>query len=116
MEDNNKTFNLGGMISNVSFFLKYYLSSYKIIVLTIVFTLSASLLYYIWEKPTYEASATFVLTESGGSKGGGLASLTSQFGIDLGGLGGQSSIFSGENIYDIFKTKVVVETNVVTKN
>ena len=109
MEDNNKTFNLGEMISNVSFFLNYYLSSYKIIILTIVFTFSLSLLYYVWEKPTYEASATFVLTESGGSKGGGLASLTSQFGIDLGGLGGQSSIFSGDNIYDIFKTKVIVE-------
>ena len=109
MEDNNKIFNLGEMISNVSIFLKYYFSSYKIIILTIVFTLSLSLLYYVWEKPTYEASATFVLTESGGSKGGGLASLTSQFGIDLGGLGGQSSIFSGDNIYDIFKTKIIVE-------
>lgn len=109
MEDNNKTFNLGEMISNISIFLKYYLSSYKIIILSIIITFSLSLLYYVWERPTYEASATFVLTESGGSKGGGLASLTSQFGIDLGGLGGQASIFSGDNIYDIFKTKVIVE-------
>jgi hypothetical protein len=109
MEDNNKTFNLGEMTSNASKFLKFYLSSIKIILITIVITISISLLYYFWEKPTYEANATFVLTESGGSKGGGLASLTSQFGIDLGGLGGQASIFSGENIYDIFKTKVIVE-------
>jgi hypothetical protein len=110
MEENNKTFNLGDMISNATIFLKFYLSSLKMIILTIVITLSLSLLFYVVQKPTYEANITFVLTESGGSKGGGLASLTSQFGIDLGGLGGgQASIFSGDNIYDIFKTKLVVE-------
>ncbi len=115
MEENNKTFNLGDMISNTMVFMKFYLSSVKMIILSIIITISLSLLYYVWEKPTYEANTTFVLTESGGSKGGGLASLTSQFGIDLGGLGGQTSIFSGENIYDIFKTKIVVEKVLLSK-
>ena len=48
--------------------------------------------------------------EGAGSKGGGLASLGSQFGIDIGSLGGQSnSIFSGDNIFDIFRTRTIVE-------
>ena len=115
MEENNKTFNLGDLISNASVFVKFYLSSFKMTLLAIAISLALSLLYYVWEKPTYEADATFVLTESGGSKGGGLASLTSQFGIDLGGLGGSSSIFSGDNIYDIFKTKAVVEKVLLCK-
>jgi hypothetical protein len=115
MEENNKTFNLGDVISNIMVFVKFYLSSLKMIILSIIITITLSLLYYVWEKPTYEANTTFVLTESGGSKGGGLASLTSQFGIDLGGLGGQANIFSGENIYDIFKTKLVVEKVLLSK-
>ncbi len=116
MEGNNKTFNLGDMISGVGVFFKFYFSSFKMIVLTIAITLSISFLFYVLQRPTFEANATFVLTESGGSKGGGLASLTSQFGIDLGGLGGgQASIFSGDNIYDIFKSKVVVEKVLLSK-
>ncbi len=115
MEANSTTFNLGDIISKASVFIKYYLASFKLIFLTIFCSLLFSLLYFVWEKPSYQSDATFVLMESGGSKGGSLASLTSQFGIDLGGLGGQSNVFSGDNIYDIFKSKTIVEKVLLSK-
>jgi uncharacterized protein involved in exopolysaccharide biosynthesis len=115
MEQLDNTFNLGETIDKLKLLLKFYLNNYKIILVSIFISLAFSSIYYIWEKPKFQADTTFVLMESGGSKGGSLASLTSQFGIDLGGLGGQSSIFSGDNIFDIFKSKTVVEKVLLTK-
>ncbi len=115
MEASNQTFNLGEIFNKINLFIKFYLSSIRLILLCLFACLLFSAFYYVYEKPEYQADTTFVLTESGGSKGGGLASLTSQFGIDLGGLGGSSSMFSGENIFDIFKTKIIVEKVLLTK-
>jgi hypothetical protein len=115
MEQLDNTFNLGETIDKLKLLLKFYLNNYKIILVSIFISLAFSSIYYIWEKPRFQADTTFVLMESGGSKGGSLASLTSQFGIDIGGLGGQSSIFSGDNIFDIFKTKSIVEKVLLTK-
>lgn len=108
--DQNSSLKLSDVFSLVKKFLQFYntfkKSNYLIIVL---FTIICSL-FYIIEKPKYEANASFVLMEGAGSKGGGLASIGSQFGIDLGGLGGQSnSIFTGDNIFDIFKTRTIIE-------
>jgi hypothetical protein len=63
-------------------------------------------LYYTIQKPKYEAVSTFILEEK--SSGGGLAGLASQFGFNVGSLGGSSSIFSGDNILSILKSKKVV--------
>ncbi len=115
MEQLDNTFNLGETIDKLKLLLKFYLNNYKIILVSIFISIAFSSIYYIWEKPRFQADTTFVLMESGGSKGGSLASLTSQFGIDIGGLGGQSSIFSGDNIFDIFKTKSIVEKVLLTK-
>jgi len=91
-------------------FFNFYKSFKSINYILIISFTTTCLLFYIIEKPKYEANASFVLMEGTGSKGGGLASLGSQFGIDIGSLGGQSnSIFTGDNIYDIFKSKTIVE-------
>jgi hypothetical protein len=109
MEQNNAL-----KLSDVFLLVKKFFNLYKSFktinyILIISFT-TACLLFYFIEKPKYEANASFVLMEGSGSKGGGLASLGSQFGIDIGSLGGQSnSIFTGDNIFDIFKTRRIIE-------
>jgi hypothetical protein len=67
-----------------------------------------SLYYYFIQKSKYEAATTFILEEKSGS-GSGLAGLASQFGIDVGGLTGGGSIFSGDNILEILKSKKIVQ-------
>ncbi len=114
MEQLENTFNLGEAINKLKLLIQDYLNNYKIIIISIIISLCFSSLYFIWEKPKYKADATFVLMENGGNKGGSLASLTSQFGIDIGGLGGQSSIFSGDNIFDIFKSRVIIENTLLS--
>jgi uncharacterized protein involved in exopolysaccharide biosynthesis len=109
MEQNN-ALKLSDVFLLVKKFFNFYKSFKSINYIIIISFTTTCLLFYIIEKPKYEANASFVLMEGSGSKGGGLASLGSQFGIDIGSLGGQSnSIFTGDNIYDIFKSKTIVE-------
>lgn len=113
--DQNNHLKLSDAFSLVRQFFCYYKSFRKINFLILSVTLISFFLYYFIEKPKYEANAAFVLMEGSGSKAGGLASIGSQFGIDLGAMGGQSnSIFSGDNIYDIFKTRAIIEKVLLT--
>ena len=63
--------------------------------------------FYYRQKPKYRAVCTFILEEKS-SGGGGLSGLASQFGLNIGSLSG-GSIFSGDNIINILKSKKVVE-------
>lgn len=70
--------------------------------------------YYFLQQPKYEAATTFILEEKS-SGGGGIAGLASQFGLNIGSLGSGGSIFSGDNILDILKSKKVVQQVLVSE-
>ncbi|WP_132051638.1 GumC domain-containing protein [Pseudocnuella soli] len=65
------------------------------------------------QKAKYEAVCTFILEEKSVG-GGGLAGLASQFGLNMGGLGG-GSIFSGDNILNILQSKKVIQGVLLSK-
>jgi hypothetical protein len=65
------------------------------------------------QKPAYAASTTFILEEKSAS-GGGLAGIASQVGLDIGSLGSGSSLFTGDNILDIIKSRVIIEKVLLT--
>lgn len=69
--------------------------------------------FYYRQKPKYRAVCTFILEEKS-SGGGGLSGLASQFGLNIGSLSG-GSIFSGDNIINILKSKKVVEEVLLSK-
>jgi hypothetical protein len=76
--------------------------------------LALPLIYRAMQKPAYAASTTFILEEKSAA-GGGLAGIASQVGLDLGSLsGGGSSVFSGDNILDIIKSRVIIEKVLLT--
>nr|MBB6230810.1 hypothetical protein [Mucilaginibacter sp. FT3.2] len=65
--------------------------------------------YSFYKKPVYNATCTFVLEESG--KGGGIgqyAGLASLAGISIGG-GGGGGIFEGDNIIELYKSRIMIE-------
>ena len=108
--DTNTNLKLSDIFLMIKEFILFYKSFRKINMLLVLVSFVGCFVFYKIEKAKYEASSSFVLMEGSGSKAGGLASLGSQFGIDLGAIGGQSnSIFSGDNIFDIFKTRELVE-------
>nr|WP_315156032.1 Wzz/FepE/Etk N-terminal domain-containing protein [uncultured Flavobacterium sp.] len=91
----------------------YLLSQWKIIVLAGVIGAALGLTYSFIKKPVYTATLTFALEDekSGGGLGGALG-LASSLGLDLGGSGG--SIFTGSNLPELFKSRIMVEQTLMT--
>lgn len=108
-----KTIVLGEVIESIKRFFSYLCSQFKLIALFAVIGLILPLIYRAMQKPAYAASTTFILEEKSAS-GGGLAGLASQVGLDLGSLGGGSSLFTGDNILDIIKSRVIIEKVLLT--
>ena len=89
----------------------YLLSQWKIIVLAGIIGACLGLAYSFIKKPIYTATLSFALEDEKGG-GGGLGSLASSFGIDLGGGGG--SIFTGSNLTELFKSRAMVEQTLLS--
>jgi uncharacterized protein involved in exopolysaccharide biosynthesis len=108
MEDNTEYYSLYNVMETIKSFF-FYLKK-KILWLILAFFVGSGFgaLYYYTQSPKYKASCTFILDEKT-STGGGLSSLASQFGLNLGSLSGTGSMFAGDNILDILKSKKVVE-------
>ncbi|RWY50186.1 Wzz/FepE/Etk N-terminal domain-containing protein [Mucilaginibacter gilvus] len=93
--------------------LKHLRSKWPIILLFGLFGALLGGAYAHFKKPVYTATSTFVLEEPG--KGGGLAQLSglaSLAGIDVGGGGG--GIFQGDNILELYKSRVMIEKTLLS--
>ena len=109
-----KTIVLGDVIESIKRFLNYLRSQVLMIAFCAIVGLVLPLTYRALQKPAYAASTTFILEEKSAG-GGGLAGIASQVGLDLGSLGGGgSSVFSGDNILDIIKSRVIIEKVLLT--
>lgn len=69
--------------------------------------------YAFFKKPYYVAQLSFVLEDSKSGALSGYASLASQFGMDLGG-GGASGVFSGDNIIEFLKSRLMVQKTLLS--
>jgi hypothetical protein len=108
-----KTIVLGDVIESIKRFFNYVRSQVILIALCAVVGLILPLIYRALQKPAYAASTTFILEEKSAG-GGGLAGIASQVGLDLGSLGSGSSLFTGDNILDIIKSRVIIEKVLLT--
>lgn len=108
-----KTIVLGDVIESIKRFFSYLRSQFVLIVLCGLVGLVLPLIYRALQKPAYAASTTFILEEKSAT-GGGLAGIASQVGLDLGSLGSGSSLFTGDNILDIIKSRVIIEKVLLT--
>lgn len=108
-----KTIVLGDVIESIKRFFSYLRSQAILIAICAVIGLVLPLIYRALQKPAYAASTTFILEEKSAG-GGGLAGIASQVGLDLGSLGSGSSLFTGDNILDIIKSRVIIEKVLLT--
>jgi len=94
-----------------------YIKSRRLILFWFCFLgILAGAAYSFIENPIYKAVSTFVLQESG--HGGGLnlgqyASVASLAGIELGG-GSEKGLFQGENILELYKSRLMIEKTLLT--
>jgi hypothetical protein len=93
----------------------YLLSLWKVIIIAGIIGAALGLTYSFIKKPVYTATLSFALEDDKGS-GGGLGSalgLASSLGLDFGG-GGGGSIFTGSNLTELFKSRLMVEQTLLT--
>jgi hypothetical protein len=114
-DQQTKTVKLSDVMDAVKNFIAYLLQNIKWLLLLVLLTSGIATLYYFMQKPTYKGTVTFILEEKGSSGMGGLSGIASQFGLDLGGVGGGSGMFAGDNILDILKSRMIVEKVLLTK-
>lgn len=111
---NHKTAALSDVINAVQGYFSFVLGQKKLIGALMLSTALLAMVYGFLQSPKYEATTTFVLEEKSAS-GGGLAGLASQFGFDMNSLtGAGAGLFSGDNILDIVKSRVIVEKVLLT--
>jgi hypothetical protein len=110
-----QTVKLVDVMNTVKEFAVWLMGQIKLFFILTSITALLALGYYFMQKPSFDASVTFILEEKSGVSGG-LMGLASQFGFDLGaGGGGNSGMFSGDNIFDIIKSRTIVEKTLLSK-
>jgi hypothetical protein len=104
------------ILEQVKLFLKFCLKNPKLFFIIIFSTCLISIVYWSTLNSNFKASTTFIVEESS-SKGGGLSGIASQFGVDLGSVmgGSGSSLFSGDNIFEIIKSRKIIEKVLLSK-
>jgi len=112
-QDIQDYYSLGEVLNHMLSFAKYLRKKLWILLLVIVVSIIIAIVFYYNQKPKYEAVTTFILEEKS-TAGGGLAGLASQFGFDIGSVSG-GSIFTGDNILDILRSKKIINEVLLTK-
>lgn len=93
--------------------LKYLLGQWKLIVLFGLLGAAIGLVYALFQKPRYKAALSFVLEDNKSNPLGAYAGIANQFGIDLGG-GGGNGVFTGDNIIEFLRSRLMVEKALLT--
>jgi uncharacterized protein involved in exopolysaccharide biosynthesis len=107
--NNSNEISLGDLILKIKSGIRYLKSKWATILIVATAFAILGLVYSIYKKPTYTAVCTFVLEEPGqGSGFSQYSSLASLAGIDLGG-GGGGGMFQGDNILELYKSRLMLE-------
>ena len=105
---NNDDISLKELIQKIQEWFQYFKTKWKFIFVIAALGAIIGFVYASFQKPTYQATTTFVLEEDKGGGGlGGAMGLASSFGLDLGGGGG--GLFTSSNIIELMKSRLVVE-------
>ncbi len=106
MENNEKGNDLRNFLLEATLNIKYLLKQWKIILACGIIGGLLGVTYAYLKKPKYESFMSFSLEENGNSLSGAL-NLAAEFGLNLGMS--SNSIFEGENILTILKSRRIIE-------
>jgi uncharacterized protein involved in exopolysaccharide biosynthesis len=102
------------MMQQIKALFHHVTSKWYLVLIAGIAGIALGLTYFYLQKPRYDSVCTFILEEKQSGMGG-LGSIASQFGIDVGGTGSGGSIFAGDNILDILKSKKIIFKVLQTK-
>lgn len=105
----NDEISLKELIQKIQEWVAYLKTQWKLVIGIAALGAIIGFAYASFQKPTYQATSTFVLEEDKGGGGlGGAMGLASSFGLDLGGAGA-GGLFTSSNIIELMKSRLVVE-------
>jgi hypothetical protein len=108
MQSQEDYYSVKDVIEKAKTFFWFVIKRWWVLALGVLLGAGLGAIYYYIQKPRYEAVCTFILEEKQNTPGGGLSSIASQFGFDISSMSG-GSIFTGDNILDILKSKKIVQ-------
>lgn len=104
------------MNSYILFFKQFLVlakSKLLLLFLSLILFCGFGLLYYFIQNPKYTGKSSFVLQEKTNSLSS-FAGIASQLGIDVPGANSSGSLFAGENILEILKSKKIINTTLLS--
>jgi hypothetical protein len=105
----NKEISIRDLLITIREWWRYLLSKWIVIGIVGLIGAGLGLTYALISKPNYEGELTFVLEDSKSGGLGAYAGIASQFGIDLGSGGGSMGVFSGDNIMEFLKSRLMIQ-------
>ena len=118
-QGNNQPTNSSGEISiteiydKIKSIFKYIKRKRLTVIIVAILGALIGLGYAMFRKPNYSAACTFVLEDGGKSSSlGQYAGLASLAGFDL---GGSSGIFQGDNIIELYKSRIMIENTLLSQ-
>lgn len=114
---NEDTASIKRLVEQVKGWRNYFQSKWKVVLLAGIIGAGLGIVYSLFKKPVYKAELSFALQDEKSGGGGGLTNalgLASQFGIDLGGVGGAGGEFSGDNLLELMRSRSMVEKALLT--
>lgn len=106
---------LRDLLLKIQEWISYLAHKWRWILLFMAIGIAAGLLYAFLKKPVYTANITFVTdTKEQSSSMAAYAGLAAQFGINMGGSGATNDLFNSDNIFDLMKTRLILQKTVLT--
>jgi hypothetical protein len=104
------------LLLHISGAIRFLFSKWKIILICAFIGLLAGLAYAFLSETKYSATISFVTdtNQNGSATMSSYAGLAAAFGLNLGNNGLGNSLFSGDNIYDLMKTRRMLENTLLT--
>jgi uncharacterized protein involved in exopolysaccharide biosynthesis len=102
-------FTLKEVFQNFSSWIAYFLSQWKILILSGIIGIALGALVSIFKKPIFNAQTSFVLEEGEAGGMGQMSGLASLVGVNLGSLGSTSGLFQGDNIMELYRSDRMID-------
>lgn len=104
-------FTLGEVILNLRSWISFFVSQWRVLLISGVIGLAGGALISVLKKPVFHAETSFVLEEGDGAGIGQMSGLASLVGVNLGSLGSTSGLFQGDNIMELYRSdRMIGET------
>ncbi len=111
MTETSKEISLGQVYQQILLVIKFLLSKWKLLLLTGIVGAGIGLAIAFTSKKVYFGELVFAFEEKSNSLGS-YAAIASQFGLDMGG--GGAGTFSGDNLVELLKSRLMIERALTT--